>query len=156
MLGNKKNSFGGSACTTLISRDTVIVGDIHFAGSLDVEGLVQGNILAQPGQEAFVRVVDSGRIEGEIRAPSVVINGEVEGDIHSTQRLELASKARVQGDVFYTLIEMAVGAEVNGHLKHITDPASESDTTLPPAIKIAELGKADVPTRGMVSGSAKS
>ena len=45
MLGSK-NSSGG---TTLISRDTVVVGDLHFTGSLDVEGLVQGNIIARDG-----------------------------------------------------------------------------------------------------------
>ena len=156
MLGNKRNSFGRSSSTTLVSRDTVIVGDIHFAGSLDVEGLVQGNIIAQPGQEAFVRVVDSGRIEGEIRAPTVVINGEVEGDIYCTERLELASKARVQGNVFYTLVEVAVGAEINGNLKHIADPASDHDKALPPAMKIAELGKPAEPTKGVLSGAAKS
>lgn len=116
MLGSKKSKFGG---TTLISQGTVIVGDIHFSGSLDIEGLVQGNIIAQSGKEASVRVVDKGRVEGEINAPTVIINGTVDGDVRSTKHLELASRGRVRGNVLYALLEMAAGSEVNGSLSHL-------------------------------------
>lgn len=122
MLGNKRTAANVSGKTTLVSSDTVILGDVRFSGVLDVEGLVQGNIIAQPGKDALVRVVDKGRVEGEIRSPSIIINGEVEGDVYSTKHLELASKARVQGSVFYAMVEMAAGAEVNGSLAHMAEP----------------------------------
>ena len=48
----------------------------------------------------------------------VVLNGVVIGDVHGGEHVELASKARVAGNVYYNLIEMAVGAEVNGKLVH--------------------------------------
>ena len=125
MLGSKKSAFAVSGSTTLISPDTVIVGDIHFSGNLDIEGLVQGNIIAQPGKDALIRVVGKGRVEGDIRAPAVIINGMVQGDVYSSKHLELASKGRVQGNVFYTLLEMVAGSEVNGSLSHVetTDTA---------------------------------
>jgi cytoskeletal protein CcmA (bactofilin family) len=133
MLGTKdKGSFGGSGSTTLISRDTEIVGDIKFSGNLDIEGTVRGNIAAHASKDAVVRIVDKGLVEGEIRAPSVIINGHVVGDVYSSKHLELAAKARVQGNVHYTLVEMAIGAEVNGGLKHSvgaadgTEPAAKS------------------------------
>jgi cytoskeletal protein CcmA (bactofilin family) len=122
MLGNKKSGFGNSGSTTLVSRDTVVVGEIHFSGNLDVEGVVKGSIVALPDTEAWVRVVHGGRVEGDIRVPSIVINGSVEGNVHSAKHLELATKGVVHGDVFYTLLEMAAGSEVNGALRHITDP----------------------------------
>ena len=129
MLGSKKSGFGISGSTTLVSRDTVVVGDIHFSGNLDIEGLVQGNIIALPDKEAFVRVVHGGRVEGEIRVPAMVINGAVEGNVYSSRHLELATKGRVHGDVFYALVEMAAGSEVNGALKHIVEQeALEPDT----------------------------
>jgi cytoskeletal protein CcmA (bactofilin family) len=121
MLGSKKSTVSVSGKTTLVSSDTVILGEIRFSGVLDIEGLVRGNIIAAPGKEALVRVVDKGRVEGEIRAPSVVINGAVQGDVYATRHLELAAKARVQGNVFYVLVEMAAGAEVNGSLAHMAD-----------------------------------
>lgn len=120
MLGSKKTA-SVSGGTTLISCDTVIVGDVHFSGNLDVEGLVQGNIIAQSGKEALLRIVGKGRVEGEIRVPCVIINGAVQGNVYSSKHLELASKSRVQGNVYYALVEMAAGAEVNGGLTHIAD-----------------------------------
>ena len=126
MLGARKSRGGGSGSTTLISHDTVIVGDVRFRGNLDIEGLVQGNIVAEPGVDALVRVIGKGRVEGEIHAPNVVINGEVKGDVHSTAQLELAPKARVEGNVHYALVEMSAGAEVNGSLTHT---APQSDET---------------------------
>lgn len=129
MWGSKKTlSVAGS--TTLISHETVIVGDVHFCGNLDVEGLVQGNIVAQPGKEALLRIVGKGRVEGEIRVPRVIINGEVQGNVYATKHLELAPKSRVQGNVFYTLIEMAAGAEVNGSLNHMEEADVAAEITL--------------------------
>jgi cytoskeletal protein CcmA (bactofilin family) len=139
MLGSKKTA-SVSGGTTLISHDTVVVGDLHFSGNLDIEGLVQGNIIAQSGKEALLRVVGKGRVEGEIRVPSVIINGVVQGNVHSSKHLELASKCRVQGNVFYTLVEMAAGAEVNGSLTHVSDAGSvaEKSAASPPLIDSGE------------------
>lgn len=130
MLGSKKSGFSVSGATTLISQDTVIEGDIRFSGSLDVEGLVKGNIIAEPGKDALLRLVGKGRVEGDIRVPSVIINGEVQGDVHSSRQLELAAHARVQGNVFYNLVEMVAGSEVNGSLKHVGDGAADESGVL--------------------------
>ena len=138
MLGNRKAGFGSSAGTTLVSRDTVIVGDIHFSGALDVEGTVQGNIIAKPDADAVVRVIDKGCVKGEIRVPEVIINGRVEGNVYSSKHLELAAKACVKGDVFYTLVEMAVGSEVNGSLQHVVEQSSDGAKKTDQAISIAE------------------
>ena len=127
MLGSKKSAMSVPGATTLVSRDTTIIGSIQFNGSLDIEGEVQGNIVAKPGKEALVRGLGKGRVEGEIRAPSVVINGVVEGDVHSSKQLELASKARVDGNVYYAQVEMAVGSEVNGRLQHVVEGEDEGE-----------------------------
>jgi len=50
--------------------------------------------------------------------PNMVINGKVVGDIYASVQVELAPKSRVKGSAYYNLIEMAVGAEVNGGLVH--------------------------------------
>ncbi len=128
MLGGKdgKSTFSSSNSTTLVSADTEIVGDIKFSGNLDIEGIVRGNIVAVEGKDAVVRVVDKGLVEGEIRAPSVIVNGAVTGDVYSSKHLELASKARVQGNVHYALVEMAIGAEVNGSLTHTSDASKKA------------------------------
>lgn len=113
-----KKPFSTENITTLISKATEVTGDIHFSGVLEVEGKVRGNIYADEDSSAEVRVRESGLVQGEIKVPSVIINGLVEGDVHSTQHLELAAKARVVGNVYYHLIEMVMGSEVNGSLCH--------------------------------------
>ncbi|MCB1649474.1 MAG: polymer-forming cytoskeletal protein [Gammaproteobacteria bacterium] len=113
--GNKNTDTKVSG-STLISRQAEIIGDLRFNGELIVEGRIKGNIYADDESGALVRVAESGVIEGEIWVPSVVVNGLVKGDIHSSQHLELAAKAVVMGNVFYKLIEMVMGSEVNGSL----------------------------------------
>ncbi len=105
-----------SGSTTLISKSTELVGDIHFNGNLEIEGRVRGNIYAEEGSDARVRIMEKGLVEGEINVPTIVINGAVSGDVHSSKHVELAAKAAVQGNVHYNMIEMVKGAQVNGSL----------------------------------------
>lgn len=113
-----------SGGTTLISSETTVQGDMTFTGQLDVEGTVVGTIQAGSG-DAVLRVVSGGRVAGEIKVPHATINGTVEGDIHTSERLVLAEQALIDGDVYYNLIEMAVGAKVNGGLRHSSNVADD-------------------------------
>ncbi len=101
---------------TLISRATKVVGDLHFTGELQVEGKVVGNVVAEDAKDAKVVIADTGLIEGEIRAPLVIVNGKVIGNIYSTKHLELAAKGVVTGTVNYHSIEIVKGAQVNGSM----------------------------------------
>ena len=117
---------------TLIGRNTEVVGDVAFSGGLHVDGRVNGNVVATTDTNAVVSISEHGEIEGEVRVPRVVVNGKVLGDVYASDRLELAPNARVAGNVFYNLIEMAAGAEINGKLVH-----------QPGGPKLLELHKAD-------------
>jgi cytoskeletal protein CcmA (bactofilin family) len=126
-MRNRKDTMATGASsggTTLISSETTIKGDITFTGQLDVEGTVEGSIQAGAG-DAVLRVVSGGRVSGEIKVAHATVNGKIEGDIHSSERLVLAEQAVVDGDVYYNLIEMAVGAKVNGGLRHGSNVADD-------------------------------
>ena len=101
---------------TLISRATKVTGDIYFTGELQLEGKVTGNIIAEDEKDAKVVIADTGVVEGEIRAPIVIVNGKVLGNIYSGKHLELAAKGNVTGTVHYHSIEMVKGAQVNGSM----------------------------------------
>jgi cytoskeletal protein CcmA (bactofilin family) len=101
---------------TLISAATELKGDLKFSGELIVEGRVTGDIKAADDSDAVLRVAEQGLIEGEINVPNVIINGTVKGDIYACSHIELAAKACITGDVHYKLIEMVMGARVNGSL----------------------------------------
>lgn len=114
--------------TTLIAAGASIEGVIRFRGTLEIEGEVRGSIIAVADDgNAVVRILRSGRVEGEVRAPVVVVNGSVDGPIHSGLHVELAEHAKVNGDVHYNLIEMIKGAHLNGKLvfSEAPEPAAE-------------------------------
>ena len=133
-----KRSNNNTPTHTLISRDTEIVGDIHFSGELIIEGRVRGSIFAEDVGDPIVSLPESGTVEGDIIAPSAVINGLVHGNVHCSKHIELASKASVVGDIRYSMIEMVLGSEVNGKLERIIDGGGgaplESDTPQPNVI----------------------
>lgn len=103
---------------TLIGAGTRIIGDVHFSGGFHVDGHVKGNVDAPPDSGATLSVSDGGVVEGAVAVPNVVLNGTVKGDILAHDRVELGATARVTGNVYYGLIEMEMGAEINGKLIH--------------------------------------
>ncbi len=103
---------------SLIGIHTIVEGNIHFAGGLHIEGKVNGNVLSDEGQNAFVILTESGVVEGEVRSPTVILHGTVKGDVYATESLELAIHANVHGNVYYNLMKIAVGAAVDGNLIH--------------------------------------
>ncbi len=110
----KRRDKSNGRIDTLIGRNAGIQGDIEFAGGLHVDGRVAGSVKASA--EGSLSVSEYGVIEGSVAAPSVVLNGRVNGDIFGSERVVLGSKAKVRGNVHYGVIEMALGAEISGKL----------------------------------------
>ena len=117
MFGRKKG-FSTARVDTLVGQGTEINGDLIFSGGLHVDGKINGNVIAEEGSTAILILSEFGRIEGEVKVPNMVLNGEIVGDVYGSTRVELAPKSRIKGSVYYNLIEMAIGAEVNGGLVH--------------------------------------
>ena len=109
----KKDDVSDLSTTTLIAKGTRIEGDLNFLGCLEIEGTVVGNVRSED-QKSRVRILHGGLLEGEIRVSDVVINGNVRGDIFAGNLIKLASKAVVEGNIHYSLIEVDKGAEVIG------------------------------------------
>ncbi|MFO1401076.1 MAG: polymer-forming cytoskeletal protein [Steroidobacteraceae bacterium] len=114
MFGRKKQT--AARIDTLIGRAASVQGDIEFSGGLHIDGRVNGSVRAVEGAAAALSVSEHGLVEGSVLAPQVVLNGAVNGDIVATERVVLGAKARVRGNVHYGVIEMALGAEINGKL----------------------------------------
>ena len=119
MFGRKKRHH--TVIDTLVGSNSSVNGDLHFAGGCHVDGTVKGNVTAETESESALTVSEDGTIEGCVTVPHVVLNGIVRGDVAASQRVELGPTARVIGNVYYNLIEMAIGAEINGKLVHQPD-----------------------------------
>lgn len=120
---NRKDSRNGTAdqTTSLIAAGTQIRGDVSFSGRLHIDGKVEGSIRAEAA-DAVLTLSSQAQIHGEIQAPHIVINGAVTGDVTADERLELASNARVEGNVYYKVLEMSAGAQINGKIVHRAEP----------------------------------
>lgn len=131
MFGWGKNA-GCTSIDTIIGQHTRLKGDIHFSGGLHIDGRVEGKIIAEPGSDAVLTVSEKGHIEGDVEVPNLVLNGAIMGNVYVNERVELACRARVTGNLYYCLIEMAMGAEVNGNMVHRAEskpPGQEEDET---------------------------
>jgi len=121
MWGKMKKPKQTAQIDSLIGQNSEIHGDVIFSGGLHVDGKVKGSVKAVEGDDSVLTLSERGVIEGEVKVPNVVVNGTVIGDVYALAHVELAAQARVHGNVYYSLIEMAMGAEVNGNLVHTKD-----------------------------------
>jgi cytoskeletal protein CcmA (bactofilin family) len=116
---------------TLIGAGTRINGDVEFSGGLHLDGYINGNVRGEPNAEATLSVSEQGGIEGSVSVSNIILNGIVKGDIDATLRVELGEKARVLGNVQYSAIETAVGAQINGKLIHRASPRQAEGDAVP-------------------------
>lgn len=138
----KRRRFRPPRFNTVIGKDTVIRGDVEFSGGLHIDGRVEGNVYSRvQDEQATLTVSEVGLIRGDVRVTNVIMNGMVLGDVEATGRVELAENARVTGRVRYRLLEMAMGAEVNGELLHADDEKDENTKPDSSTAKAAEPGE---------------
>ena len=138
MFCDKKSPRNGNhAVETLVGPRAVIRGDVTFTGGLYVEGAIHGKVQAEDGSAAVITIADTGHVEGEVFAPVVVINGRMTGDVHAGERIELAANARVNGNIYYKVVEMAAGAMITGRLIHADAPLAQltGPESATPAVK---------------------
>lgn len=104
---------------TLIAKGARFVGDLQFTGELNIQGKLMGTILADGDSE--LEISQSGHVEGQIQVPKVIVRGHVHGDIHCFKHIELSATAVISGNVFYRVIEVVKGAQVNGNLVYVEE-----------------------------------
>lgn len=118
MFFNKKR-FRSPKIYSVVGSGTVIEGRVLFTGGLHVNGVIKGDVISDLQDErATLTLSENGRVEGNVKVANVMLNGTVIGDVVATHRVELAPKARITGTLTYALLEMSMGAEVNGKLIH--------------------------------------
>ena len=83
---------------------------------MQISGTIKGNITASEEGDAKVVVDDKGLIEGDVVAPEILIEGEINGNVRSTSKIIIAASALITGNVYYDILEMQGGATVNGSL----------------------------------------
>ena len=128
---------------TLLGKAANLNGDLEFSGGLHLDGRVNGNVRSNAEDGGALSVSESGFIEGRVEVTNIVMNGTVNGDMYARERLVLGGKARVNGNVYYGVIEMAPGAVITGKLIPLATGAAKSPETQAetgPAVAAAKPG----------------
>ena len=105
-----------------IGETMQIEGDLRTSGSIDVAGLVNGNIFVSE-----ITVTETGSIRGSIEATSIEINGHVEGKI-AADTVILGKTAVIKGDIFFkNTLKTEEGADIDGYIKRANNGKSNSE-----------------------------
>jgi len=145
MFGGKKTS-SNSTIDSLIGASARIEGNLKFQGGLRIDGHIVGNVIADESQPSMLIISEQARIDGEVHATHLVVNGLINGPVYARELLELQPKARVVGNVQYTALEMHHGAIVQGTLSHA------EDISRPPNLKLAASAPETTAKTGSASG----
>ena len=136
--GSKINHSGRSYVGETMQLD----GDLRTSGSIDVAGLINGNIFVSE-----MTVTDTGSIRGSVEATSIEINGHVEGKI-SADVIIIGKTAVIKGDIFFNnTLKTEEGADIEGYIKRVNKGKSnsEEDITIEEIVERAETIKKQKP-----------
>ncbi len=106
---------------SLIAQGSHITGNILFADGLRIDGDVTGDIRANDEHTSLLVISETARVTGSVTADHIIINGSVKGPVYAQHMLELQPKARIEGDVQYTALEMHQGALITGQLRPLLE-----------------------------------
>jgi cytoskeletal protein CcmA (bactofilin family) len=115
-FGKNPNEKPCNTIDTLIGARTELKGDLAFSGGLRIDGKLKGNVTSKGEGNSTLILSENALILGNVTAPHMIINGTIKGTVRAAERIELQPKADIAGDVYYKILEVAVGAVINGNL----------------------------------------
>ena len=97
-------------------------GDLRSSGSIDVAGLMNGNIFISE-----IIVKDTGSVRGTIEAGTIEVYGHVEGKIIADVVI-IGSSAVIKGDIFFKdTLKTEEGADIDGYIKRASTGKTNTD-----------------------------
>ncbi|MCU0893605.1 MAG: polymer-forming cytoskeletal protein [Rhodospirillales bacterium] len=151
---------GKRVIPSLLGTDLRITGDIASSGEVQVDGQVEGDIIAD-----CLIVSETGVVDGSVAANSVRVLGTVNGPI-TAGSVKLGRSARVTGDIVHRALSVEEGAFVSGHCRR-SDVAGRAEDAEDedglggggkdePAAAAADPDQASTGAPGAVSGRGRS
>ncbi len=98
---------------TVINKGITIKGEIAGTSPIEVLGIIEGTA----GTEGLLHIRQGGRVTGAVAGRSVIVEGDVEAQIHGEQKVELRASAKVRGDISTKALVISEGATFDGNVK---------------------------------------
>ena len=123
---------------SFVGETLQLEGDLRSAGSLDVAGLINGNVFVTD-----IVVAETGSVRGAIEATNVEINGHIEGKI-SADVIIIGRSAVIKGDIFFkNTLKTEEGADIDGYIKRVSNGKlnTEEDIAIEEIVERTETKK---------------
>lgn len=119
-MKEKNTNIDSAKITGFFDKNTIIEGTLKFSGSFQIDGQFNGKI----DSDAILVIGENGRVESDIKIGVIIINGEVKGNIHARERVEINHKGRVIGSITTPILTVQEGAnlEAQCHTTDLGDP----------------------------------
>ena len=117
-----------------IGKSVVIKGELAGSEDLTIEGQVEGTIQLR---EHVLTIGPNGKIKAQVFAKSVIVLGEVQGNVTATEKVDIRDNGSVDGDIVSPRMAIAEGAHFRGSVdmqrKATGAPAPQGAKPAPPA-----------------------
>ena len=123
---------------SFVGETLQLEGDLRSAGSLDVAGLINGNVFVTD-----IVVAETGSVRGSIEATNIEINGHIEGKI-SADVIIIGRSAVIKGDIFFkNTLKTEEGADIDGYIKRVSNGKlnTEEDIAIEEIVERTETKK---------------
>lgn len=94
-----------------IGKSVVIKGELNGSEDLTIEGHVEGTIQLK---EHVLTIGPNGRIKAQVFAKSVIVLGEVTGNVTASDKVDIRDNGSVDGDIVSPRVAIAEGAHFRG------------------------------------------
>ncbi len=122
-----------------IGKSVIIKGELNGSEDLTIEGRVEGKIELR---QHVLTIGPNGKIKAQVFAKSVVVLGEVNGNVSATDKVSIREKGSVDGDITAPRVAIAEGAHFRGNVDMQRSEASSSSPPPAVAVKKGQGGKA--------------
>jgi cytoskeletal protein CcmA (bactofilin family) len=99
--------------TVNIGKSVIIKGELNGSEDLTIEGQVEGKIELR---QNVLTIGPNGKIKAQVFAKSVVILGEVTGNVTATEKVDIRDNGSVDGDIAAPRVAIAEGAHFRGSI----------------------------------------
>ena len=116
LSGALTSGAGINGAASVIGTDLNVIGNLQSKGEIQIEGQVQGDVLA-----SRIVIGQNAKITGGLVADDIVVQGTVQGSIRG-MRVTLQSNSKVEGDVFHQSLAIEQGAYFEGKSRRSENP----------------------------------
>ncbi len=119
---------------TLLGKGSEFEGKLSFEGQVRIDGKYSGHIATK---DTLV-IGEGAKVNAEIQAGTVIVNGQVEGNIKATVMVELHPPARVRGSIEAPALSIDKGVIFEGTCKMESSPNGQAKAPTPGAPAVAK------------------